>query len=257
MTTPATGPLDAPSFFQLARRSFWLLFGGIFLVAGLVLTLIGAGMAWQQGRFASDGLTAQGVVLGKTIRQADAGENRSTEYHVRYRFANSDGAPVDASDQVSFDRWEALVEGGPVTIEYLAGDPGLSRVQGGDDAILLILFIGVGLSALAIGMGISIWQLRRLRATHRLWREGVATEAVVVRVEPANVTFNNRPLFRIRYEYGDPAGGRHNGTSGLVAWEEAEAWQPGDRGTVRYDPHRPDVSTWIGEASGPPVPEPA
>lgn len=95
-----------------------------------------------------------------------------------------------------------------------------------------------------------LWQLWRLRLTHRLWPEGVAIEGTVIRVEPANVTFNNRPLFRLRYEYGDVAGMRHDGTSGLLPWEEAEGWQPGDRGAVRYDPNRPELSAWIGEPPG-------
>lgn len=247
MPMSAATPTEAPTFFQLARRSFWLLFGGVFLVAGLLLTLIGAGMVWNEGRFAAEGVEADGVVLGKTIRQADAGEDRSTEYHVTYRFTASDGRVIDASDDIAFDRWEALVEEGPITVEYLAGDPGQNRAAGGDGAVVVYITIGIGLLALGVGLSITAWTLRRLRLTHRLWREGLAIEGTVARVEPANVTFNNRPLFRLRYEYDDQGGVRHEGTSGLIAWEDAEGWQPGDRGAVRYDPRRPEQSIWIGE----------
>lgn len=250
MPMSAASPAEAPTFFQLARRSFWLLFGGVFLVAGLLLTFIGAGMVWNEGRFAGEGVDAEGVVIGKTIRQADASEDRSTEYHVSYRFTASDGQVIDASDDIAFDRWEALVEEGPITIEYLAGSPGQNRAAGGDGPMILYVTLGIGLLALGIGLAITIWQLRRLRLTHRLWREGVAIEGTVTRVEPANVTFNNRPLFRLRYEYGDAAGARHDATSGLIAWEEAEGWQPGDRGAVRYDPRKPELSVWIGEGAG-------
>lgn len=250
MSTPPMVPVPAPSFFQLARRSFWLLFGGVFLVAGLLLTLIGAGMAWNEGRFAADGVAADGVVLGRTIRQADASENRSTEYRVSYRFTTSDGRVIDAGDDISLDRWEMLVDGGPITVEYLAADPAQNRAAGGDDSIIVPITLGFGLLALGVGVAITAWTLQGLRLTHRLWREGVAIEGTVVRVEPANVTFNRRPLFRLRYEYGDQAGARHDGASGLIAWEEAEGWQPGDRGAVRYDPHRPELSTWIGELAG-------
>lgn len=239
----------APSFLQLARRSFWLLFGGIFLVVGLLIAIISAGMLWQEGRFASEGESAEGVVLGRSIRQADASEDRSTEYHVRYRFTTSDGRVVDGSDGVSFERWETLVEEGPITVEYLFGDPGQNRASGGDGAIVLYSMVGIGLLVLGVGLAICTWQLRRLRLTHQLWRDGVAIEGTVVRVEPANVTFNNRPLFRLRYEYGDQAGARHDGTSGLLAWEDVEGWQPGDRGAIRYDPRRPELSAWIGEPS--------
>lgn len=247
---PAVMPAEAPTFLQLARRSFWLLFGGVFLVAGLLLSFIGAGMAWNEGRFAAEGIEAEGVVLGRTIRQADADESRSTEYHVSYRFTASNGQVIEAGDTVSLDRWEMLVDGGPITVEYLAGDPGHSRAAGSDDAVIVPITVGLGLLALGVGASITAWTVRTLRLTHRLWREGVAIEGTVVRVEPANVTFNRRPLFRLRYEYGDQAGARHDGASGLLGWEEAEGWQPGDRGAVRYDPRRPELSTWIGEPTG-------
>ncbi|MGQ0609406.1 MAG: hypothetical protein ACT4OQ_13230 [Chloroflexota bacterium] len=242
-------PAAAPTFLQLARRSLWLLFGVIFVVAGLLLAIISAGMVWQEGRFAGEGHSVEGVVLGRSIRQADAAENRSTEYHVRYRFTTSDGQVVDGSDGVSFERWEMLIEEGPITVDYLLDDPGQNRVAGGDDAIVQSFMVGIGLLVLGVGLAICTWQLRRLRLTHRLWREGVAIEGTVVRVEPANVTFNNRPLFRLRYEYGDQAGTRHDGTSGLLSWEDVEGWQPGDRGSIRYDPRRPEQSAWIGEPS--------
>ena len=245
--TYAASPATAPSFLQLARRSFWLLFGGIFLLAGLILAIITAGMIWRESRFADEGQRADGVVLGRSIRQADASEDRGTEYHVRYRFTTTDGLVVDGSDGVAFDRWETLVEEGPITVEYLPGDPGQNRAAAGDDAIVLSAMVGIGLLVLGVGLGICTWQLRRLRLTHRLLRDGVAIEGTVIRVEPANVTFNNRPLFRLRYEYDDQAGARHDGTSGLIAWEEAEGWQPGDRGAIRYDPRRPEQSAWIGE----------
>ncbi|MGH2380069.1 MAG: DUF3592 domain-containing protein [Candidatus Limnocylindria bacterium] len=245
----AATPAAAPTFFQLARRSFWLLFGGIFLVAGLLLASISAGMIWQEGRFAGDGHRVEGVVLGRTIREADAAEDRSTEYHVRYRFTTSAGQVVEGTDGVSFERWEMLIEEGPITVEYLLGDAGQNRAAGGDDAVVLYSMAGIGLVVFGVGLAICTWQLRRLRQTHRLWREGVAIEGTVVRVEPANVTFNNRPLFRLRYEYGDQTGARHDGTSGLLAWEDVEGWQPGDRGSIRYDPRRPEQSAWIGEPS--------
>lgn len=245
MTT--VSPTGSPTFLQLARGSFWLLFGGIFLVAGIVLSTIGAGMVWRDGRFASEAHRADGTVLGRSIRQASAAQDRRTEYLVRYRFTTTDGRLIEGDDTVSFERWEMLDEAGPIAVEYLPGDPAQNRAAGGGDVIILYSTVGFGLLLLGAGLAITTWQLRRLRLTQRLWRDGLADEGTVVRVEPANVTFNKRPLFRLRYEYGDLAGARHDGTSGLLAWEDVEGWQPGDRGAIRYDPRRPEVSAWIGE----------
>lgn len=239
--------VQVPSLFQLARRSFWVLFGAIFLVAGLLFAVISAGMGWRELRFASDGVAAEGTVLERTILHADAGEDRSTEYRVSYRFTTDAGLSVEGSDRVPLDQWELLVEQGPITVEHLAGDPAQNRVAGGGDLLFLTIFAAVSAVALVVGLAILLRQLRRLRAEQRLWRVGLVAEASVVGIEQSNVTFNRRPLWHVLYEFVDSAGGRHTGRSGYLALADAQAWQAGGRGAVRYDPDAPDQSIWVGE----------
>lgn len=237
--------VQVPSFFQLARRSFWMLFGAIFLVAGLLLVVISVGMGWRELSFASDGVAADGIVLERTIRTADAGEDRNTEYRVSYRFTTGAGLSVEGSDTVPLDQWELLVEQGPIQIEHLAGDPAQNRVAGGGDVELLAVFAAVGAVALVVGLAIVLRQVRRVRSEQRLWRDGVAVEASVLGIEQSNVTFNERPLWHVLYEFADSGGKRHTGRSGHLSLEDAQAWQAGDRGTVRYDPDAPDKNIWL------------
>ena len=147
---------------------------------------------------------------------------------------------------VPLDRWELLVEQGPIHVEHLAGDPAQNRVAGGDDVVLAALFVAVGAVALVAGLAVVLRQVSRIRAEQRLWRVGVATEASVLGIEQSNVKFNERPLWHVLYEFADSGGQRHTGRSDYLSLEDAQAWQVGDRGAVRYDPDAPDKNIWLG-----------
>jgi len=242
-----TAAVQVPSLFELARRSFWVLFGTIVLAAGLVFTVVGVGMGWRELRFASDSVAAEGTVLERTIVRADASENQSTEYRVSYRFTTDAGLVVEGSATIPLDQWELLVEQGPIAVEHLADDPTVNRVAGGENLVLLVVFALVSAIALVVGLTILFRQLRRLRWEQRLWRIGLVAEARPLGIEQSRVTFNRRPLWHLLYEFTDPAGRLHTGRSGYLSLEDAQRWQAGGRGAVRYDPDAPDQSIWVGD----------
>ena len=105
-----------------------------------------------------------------------------------------------------------------------------------------------GLILTAIGGRLVTTALGRLRTEERLLREGLSAEAEVVAVEESTVRFNRQRQWVIRYRYTDRMDEAHEGHSGYLDPEEAAAWNPGDRGVVRFDPRRPGVSIWIGKA---------
>jgi len=117
-------------------RSFSLLVGAVFLSVGLVSLIIGMPLMLGEREFDADVRVADGRVLTKTIRKADASEREDTEYRVTYRFTSGDGRTVEDGQTIGVDAWEALTEQGPVAIEYLVSDPDRSRVAGTDGWIL-------------------------------------------------------------------------------------------------------------------------
>jgi uncharacterized protein DUF3592 len=236
-----------PSTFALARRNMLLLFGVILLIVGLVMLVIGLGLVWSESRFAAEGRSATGTVIGKEIDRASASEDRGTRYIVRYRFNDAEGRQIDGSDTVSFDAWEALTEGGPVEVSYLAGDPGTNRVAGGEGIAVVAVIVVLGLALIAIGAPLTIRGWRGVSVAKRLWRDGTSATGTVTGTEQTNVQVNRRNLWRIRYRYADAAGATHEGQSGYVSYEEAAQWQTGSPAIVRYDPRKPGVSVWIGE----------
>lgn len=233
-----------PSFFSLARRSFWLLFGGIWLFAGVFMLVFAVVFALREQEFASNGVVTTGIVLEKRIVPADS--DSSTEYRVGYRFTTADGRVVEGSDSLSVDDWEGLVERGPIEIRYLRDRPESSRLTLGSDFFGALIFLLFGVVFGGIGGVLFFRALGGLRKARRLLGVGVPADATVTSSELTNVTLNRRPQYRVRYSYRDQQGGTYAGDSGYLDFEEASLWSPGDVARIRYDPNRPDESQWLG-----------
>ena len=105
---------------------------------------------------------------------------------------------------------------------------GLIIVYGGIGGVLFILFFIVGAVYLVI---------RRGSEMRRLATEGVETTGTVVE----KYYRRRRGGRRIRYEYCDTSGQKHQGRAG-VSWEYYEAVKVGDPVKVVYLPQRPSVS---------------
>lgn len=56
-----------PSFVSQAKRSFWLLFGGIWLFVGLVMLVAAVGMALPERPSGSETVRTTGMVLARDI----------------------------------------------------------------------------------------------------------------------------------------------------------------------------------------------
>ena len=111
---------------------------------------------------------------------------------------------------------------------------GLIIVYGGIGGVLFILFFIVG------AVYVVIWRGSEMR---RLATEGVETTGTVVekyRRRRGGVS-RRRGVRRIRYEYCDASGQKHQGWAG-VSWEYHEAVKVGDPVKVVYLPQQPSVS---------------
>jgi hypothetical protein len=234
-----------PSFFGLARRSFGLLFGGGWLLGGVVM-LLGAGVfAGREQEFAANGVVTTGIVLEKQFFAADS--DSSTEYRVGYRFTTPDGRVVEASETVDVGVWEGLIERGPIEIQYLPDRPETNRLTPGSDIVGALIFLLLAVVFGGIGGVVFFHALRGIVKARRLLRFGAPADASVTEVAPTNVSHNGRQQFRVRYSYVDGQGGKHAGQSGYMNSEEAHLWTPGDVARIRYDPGRPEESHWLGD----------
>jgi len=115
---------------------------------------------------------------------------------------------------------------------------GLIIVYGGIGGVLFILFFIVG------AVYVVIWRGSEMR---RLATEGVETTGTVVeKYRRHRGVSRRRGVRRIRYEYCDASGQKHQGWAG-VSWEYHEAVKVGDPVKVVYLPQRPSVSALWAE----------
>lgn len=230
---------------MITSSNFWLWFGGIWLAVGLCFLAIGGGLGlYRSGlaaRLDAEGVRAEGVVLAKEI---SAPRDSSTSYNVTFRFADARGETIRGSAKLDPDTWDALVERGPIEVEYLEDRPQTYRVAGQSDSELVIalVFSLVG-AVLAIVGGFLVANALR---TRRVARTGAIALASVVDVRPGRLHINGIPQWEVRYRFQDAGGRAHEGKCS-VSPEAAQKWQPGAVGRVRYDARNPRANVWTGQ----------
>jgi hypothetical protein len=229
-----------------ARRSFGLAFGGIWLLVGVIMLVVGTGMAVEERRW-NAAQQATGMVLTKDIVRADS--DSSTEYRVGFRYTTQGGETREGDQQVEVHTWEALTERGPITVYYLTGSSEPARLDPSPEPVGALIFLAFGIVLTGVGGFLVGRALRNVLRASRLMRTGTEVDASVTGVEQTNVSFNRRPQFRVRYAYRDAAGGEHIGDSGYLEWDEASTFSEGDTVRVRFDPKRPADSIWVGRTS--------
>lgn len=242
----------------ITGENFPLWFGGIWLAVGGPMLILGLYFGWQQAslteQLQTHGQVTAGMVLTKYIETSSSHTNRSSStptYWVTFRFSTETGEVIKGKAQVAVDTWDALIERHPIQVTYLPTAPQSHRIAG-ETFPWILPFIFAGLGALfSIAGGAVFWAgLRSRRVTGQLRHRGTSVEATVTGVDPASVRINGVKQWVIRYEFTDSNGRKRTGTSFPMAPEEAEAWEAGQRGFIRYDPHAPGKSLWVGTAEG-------
>ena len=120
----------------------------------------------------------QGIVLTKEIKRSGK-QNRTRRYEATYRYAVA-GSTFEGRDEMSFDRWQRLVEREPVDVLYRAQDSGVSRVAGPRPWLAKALIALLGALFTAIGGTFFVGAIRRARLEWRLRQGGVPASGTVV-----------------------------------------------------------------------------
>jgi uncharacterized protein DUF3592 len=220
--------------------------GTIFVVAGTLTSIVSVGEWRAARRFERDAVTAQAAVVGSSLDAASRDGNRSTRYLVTYRFTPSNGAALEQTEEIPLELWETLAAGDEVTVRYLVDDPGTARMRAPTPPWVPPLVAALTAAFAALG-GFIAWRWwRRLLVLLRVQRNGVAAHATVTHVAPAGVVINRVPQWRLKYEFRDERGRRHEGESDYLRPHEAAEWRPGDGGRVLYDSERAADNVWLG-----------
>lgn len=230
---------------RLSGRTFFLWFGGLFLVVGLGLLYGGIQEARREGAYRAHGEVVDAVVTGKSIQRASRDGHASTRYEVAYRFIAPDGRPVEGVDAVSVEEWESLGPGSRLKVAYLPSAPETSRAARSDRPTSAIPLMVLGGVLAAAGGAVVVRTAAKLLRERRLLRDGMPAQGTIVAIEPSNVSVNRVRQWNVRYRYADHLGRSHEGRSGPIAPEDAQAVTVGSVVDVRFDRAAPDESVWV------------
>jgi hypothetical protein len=220
--------------------------GTIFVVAGSVGSIGSVGEWRAARRFEREAVTVEAAVVDKSVERANRDDNPVTRYLVTYRFTPSAGGAVEQTEAIAVERWEELAAGNAVTVRYLPDEPSTARTQSATPAWAPPLVAAVTAAFAVLGALIAWPWWRRTLVLVRVHRSGVSAQASVIEVAPTGTVVNRVPQWRLKYEFRDQRGERHEGTSDYLHPHDAAEWRAGDRGAIRYDRNRPVDSVWLG-----------
>lgn len=238
----------------MTPQNFWIWFGGIWCSVGSLFLVIGLSVGLYHvrlhDRLDKDGRNDDGIVLTKEIRfSTENGSRSGPSYHVTFRFAPVDGTLVRGEAEVGENAWDALTERGPIQVTFLPDAPQSHRVAGQTSSpmILSIVFSVLGGILACFGGFVLFTALGTRRQHAALRRTGMVAEATVTDIDPSAIRINRVQQWTLRYRFQDVHGTAQTGSC-TVSPEEAEQWQVGHTGSVRYDPTRPRAHVWVGKA---------
>jgi hypothetical protein len=142
-----------PTFLRLAWRSGLCPAGLFFMLLGGIFASLGGVRLSEELRYRRDGVRVRGTVVSKSIESASSNQS-STRYLVAYRFATTQGAATEGSDEVSVDRWEELRQGDPFEIVYRPDSPAANRATTTTEMPLAVAFTATGAFVLLVGGGV-------------------------------------------------------------------------------------------------------
>ena len=163
----------------------------------------------------------------------------------RYTFTGPDGKTYHG---VSYATGRQVPQGETVTVEYVPGNPAVSRVSGmrttvfGRLVLFVLLFPLVGLAFLAGG-------LRKGLRGMRLLGHGNPALGTLKSKAPTNVTINKMPVYKLTFAFKAEDGIEYNA---VCKTHQTAAVEDDERERLLYDPVRPGNAVLLDSLPGAP-----
>ena len=137
-----------------------ILFGVVFLFIGAIFFGIGAS-TYMEGAYQRQGVEAQGLVTGKTLRLATS--NSDTSYDISYRFNLADGRSHQQNESVPVHLWERVEPGTALTVEYMSGESISARVVWDRSESRTMSIVAMSIGGGLIVLALYVFTSRRLK----------------------------------------------------------------------------------------------
>ena len=228
-----------------------LLFGSGQFVGGLILFVISVvflsiagGELTKARRYQRAGIETDATVISKDMRPATA--DSGTVHEVSYRVITAEGESYVRDEAVDVNVWEKLEPGGRVRALYVPGDPGSTRLGTRPGTLIPLTGVVIALPLAALGAVLLTRAIAATLGRIRIYKHGQRADAMVTTVRQTNFRINKRPQWMIDFTYRDHTGQERRGSSHHLSPVDAQAWNPGDKGVIRFDPAQPERSVWVG-----------
>jgi hypothetical protein len=169
--------------------------------------------------------------------------NEETVIVNSYRFATADGRPFE---DFSYATGRGFHDGAKVTIEYPAGKPHLSRVQGMRRKPFgpLGLLFGLGPAA---GLVFAYIRVRKILRTKHLLQHGKLSTGVLVDKEATGSEINDEPVYKLTFAFSDDNGQKHHV---VHKTHKTETLEDDNAERLLYDPSQPDGALMVDTLPG-------
>lgn len=225
--------------------------GWLFLGFGLIFVWVFAVHVDFSGLLRS--ITRQVETRGQVIAVEDTNLSEGGDddtpgtpiVRVAYAFAGPGGRRLEGA---SYSAGTDLRPGDLVRVAYAAANPENSHILGMRQAPLPPAGLFVVVFPL-IGLVMVVYSLMEGIKGIRLLGGGVLPQATLISAEPTSMSVNNRPVFRLTFDFTDADGGLHEVTSRTT---QPELLQDQKTEPVLYDPLHPDDAVMLDALPGAP-----
>lgn len=218
-----------------AGATFLLMFGGIWMLVGTVITIaftIGGGPVWNDLVLDRRGLAADATPTA--LEPTGSRINGRAVVRIVYTFTDKDGVARSGSSGTTNDVLLASAsQRERLPIEYDPQAPQLSRVVG-ERASFFGWFILMPLGFAVVGAIVASRGVRRLLRVRQTYVHGHAILADVTSVVPTSMRVNRRRVMRVEYSFKVITGRVTGQTTSL------DAPAVGARIWVLYSPSHPE-----------------
>lgn len=211
--------------------------GWIFFAFGMVFAVVFGSLADVTSWYLFRGpvATANGALV--EVKETSASENDVRIYSYKYSF-HAEGADYEG---VSYLPGRSHEPGEAVVVEYVEGDPSLSRIRGmrraefGPWVLFVMVFPLVGFIFIVVS-------LRGGLKANRLLAHGKLAWGELVSKEPTNTRINNRVVYKLTFDFQPEEGGH---AQAVARSHMPEKLQDEQRERLLYDPFRPDYAVLL------------
>lgn len=109
------------------------------------------------------------------------------------------------------------------------------------------MIMAVSAAEFLVGISLVIYHFISRNRLKFILQNGSLTDGTVTSVAAGSIAINGIKQWQISYTYRGLQGGEYTGKTKHMAPDLAQQWKSGEKGRVRFDPAKPQISVWVGK----------